>query len=158
MGSSGSDCHSPAQTYGATITTKLLTRTDTITCILFWLVVLQAIFGLIMAGYDGQIDVPRGTEWGWVTLIGICGLCAHFCITSALQLASCNAEVMQKCAHNPQIPIRVTQPHSVPRGTSICPSYPAIISPNIACRTTSQKRMQVIVSVRVNNFVVMVAP
>ena len=72
---------------GATITTKLLTRTETITCILFWLVVLQAIFGLIMAGYDGQIDVPQGTEWGWLTLIGVCGLCAHFCITSALQLA-----------------------------------------------------------------------
>ncbi len=72
---------------GATITTKLLTRTETITCILFWLVVLQAMFGFIMAGYDGQIDVPQGTEWGWLTLIGVCGLCAHFCITSALQLA-----------------------------------------------------------------------
>ena len=72
---------------GATITTKLLTRTETITCILFWLVALQAMFGFIMAGYDGQIDVPQGTEWGWLTLIGICGLCAHFCITSALQLA-----------------------------------------------------------------------
>ena len=72
---------------GATITTKLLTRTETITCILFWLVALQALFGFIMAGYDGQIDVPQGTEWGWLSLIGICGLCAHFCITSALQLA-----------------------------------------------------------------------
>ncbi len=72
---------------GATITTKLLTRTETITCILFWLVALQARFGFIMAGYDGQIDVPQGTEWGWLTLIGVCGLCAHFCITSALQLA-----------------------------------------------------------------------
>ena len=72
---------------GATITTKLLTRTETITCILFWLVTLQAMFGFIMAGYDGQIDVPQGTEWGWLTLIGVCGLCAHFCITSALQLA-----------------------------------------------------------------------
>ena len=72
---------------GATITTKLLTRTETITCILFWLVALQAMFGYIMAGYDGQIDVPQGTEWGWLTLIGVCGLCAHFCITSALQLA-----------------------------------------------------------------------
>ena len=72
---------------GATITTKLLTRTETITCILFWLVTLQALFGFIMAGYDGQIDVPQGTEWGWLTLIGVCGLCAHFCITSALQLA-----------------------------------------------------------------------
>lgn len=72
---------------GATIATKLLTRTETVTCILFWLVVLQAVFGLVMAGYDGQMDIPRGGEWGWVTLIGICGLCAHFCITSALQLA-----------------------------------------------------------------------
>lgn len=72
---------------GATIATKLLTRTETVTCILFWLVVLQALFGLVMAGYDGQMDIPRGAEWGWVTLIGICGLCAHFCITSALQLA-----------------------------------------------------------------------
>ena len=72
---------------GATITTKLLTRTETITCILFWLVALQALFGFIMAGYDGQIDVPQGTEWGWLSLIGVCGLCAHFCITSALQLA-----------------------------------------------------------------------
>ena len=72
---------------GATITTKLLTRTETITCILFWLVALQAMFGFIMAGYDGQIDVPQGTEWGWLSLIGVCGLCAHFCITTALQLA-----------------------------------------------------------------------
>ncbi len=63
---------------GATIATKLLVRTETVTCILFW---------LVMAGYDGNMDIPRGGEWGWVSLIGICGLCAHFCITSALQLA-----------------------------------------------------------------------
>ena len=72
---------------GATIATKLLVRTETVTCILFWLVVWQALFGLVMAGYDGNMDIPRGGEWGWVSLIGICGLCAHFCITSALQLA-----------------------------------------------------------------------
>ena len=72
---------------GATIATKLLVRTETVTCVLFWLVVLQALFGLVMAGYDGAMDIPHGGEWGWVSLIGICGLCAHFCITSALQLA-----------------------------------------------------------------------
>ena len=31
--------------------------------------------------------MPRGGEWLWVVIIGICGLCAHFCITTALQLA-----------------------------------------------------------------------
>lgn len=73
---------------GAVISTKLLTRTETITCILFWLVVLQALFGLIMAGYDGDMSIPHGVQqWAWVSLIGICGLGAHFCITSALQLA-----------------------------------------------------------------------
>ncbi|MEK9574110.1 MAG: DMT family transporter, partial [Alphaproteobacteria bacterium] len=72
---------------GATLTTKILTRTETITAILFWLTVLQAIFGIICAGYDGVMDVPRGSEWLWVVIIGICGLCAHFCITTALQLA-----------------------------------------------------------------------
>jgi len=72
---------------GATIATKLLTRTETVTCILFWLVMWQALFGLVMAGYDGQMAFPSGAEWGWVSLIGVCGLCAHFCITSALQLA-----------------------------------------------------------------------
>ena len=72
---------------GATLATKILTRTETITAILFWLTVLQAVFGVICAGYDGVIDVPRGGEWLWVIVIGICGLCAHFCITTALQLA-----------------------------------------------------------------------
>ena len=72
---------------GATLATKILTRTETITAILFWLTVLQAEFGVICAGYDGVMDVPRGSEWLWVVIIGICGLCAHFCITTALQLA-----------------------------------------------------------------------
>lgn len=72
---------------GATLATKILTRTETITAILFWLTVLQAVFGVICAGYDGVMDIPRGSEWLWVLIIGICGLCAHFCITTALQLA-----------------------------------------------------------------------
>ena len=72
---------------GATTFTKLLTRTDSITCILFWLTVLQAVFGLVCAGYDGDIAVPQGAQIFWVILIGVCGLLAHFCITRALQSA-----------------------------------------------------------------------
>jgi len=72
---------------GATLCTKLLTRHESITGILFWLTVLQAVFGLICAGYDADIAVPQGPEILWVLLIGVCGLSAHFCITTALQLA-----------------------------------------------------------------------
>ncbi len=69
------------------ITTKKLTSTDSILCILFWLTVMQLLFGIICSGFDGYIDYPRGKEIYWVIIIGICGLCAHFCITMALTLA-----------------------------------------------------------------------
>jgi len=71
----------------ASITTKKLTTTDSITCILFWLTVMQLIFGILCAGIDGQIDYPKGAEMIWVLIVGVCGLAAHFCITRALELA-----------------------------------------------------------------------
>ena len=72
---------------GSAIFTKLLTRTETITCILFWLTVMQAIFGLIMAGWDGEIAAPTATSAPWLVLVGLAGLLAHFCLTKALSLA-----------------------------------------------------------------------
>ena len=72
---------------GTGIATKLLTRTQSITCILFWLTVMQAILGIICAGYDFDISFPSLSSLPWVILIGIAGLVAHFCITRALQLA-----------------------------------------------------------------------
>jgi len=72
---------------GAAIGTKMLTRTDSVTCILFWLTTMQTVFGLLMAGYDGQITTPTLQTLPWLALIGICGLIAHFCLTTALSLA-----------------------------------------------------------------------
>jgi len=69
------------------IATKKLTTTETITCILFWLTVMQFIFGFICAGIDGAIDFPIGLELIWIAIIGLCGLIAHFCITKALSMA-----------------------------------------------------------------------
>ena len=72
---------------GSAIFTKLLTRTESITCILFWLTVMQAIFGLIMAGWDGDIALPTSGSAPWLVLVGLAGLLAHFCLTKALSLA-----------------------------------------------------------------------
>ncbi len=69
------------------IFTRKLTRTETITCIMFYLTVLQAIFGLIAAGYDGDIALPSVANAPWIVLIGCAGLLAHFCLTTALSLA-----------------------------------------------------------------------
>ncbi|MCC1493344.1 DMT family transporter [Cognatishimia sp. F0-27] len=72
---------------GSAVFTRKLTRTETITCILFWLTVMQAVFGLICAGLDGDIALPAAESWPWVGLIACAGLVAHFCLTTALSLA-----------------------------------------------------------------------
>lgn len=69
------------------IFTRLLTKTQTITCILFYLTGMQAIFGLICAGLDGDMALPTAMTLPWMILIGIAGLTAHFCLTKALSIA-----------------------------------------------------------------------
>ena len=71
----------------ALMLTKRLTRTESITCILFYLTVMQAVFGVIFAGWDFDIAVPSLSSAPWVVLIGLAGLLAHFCITNALSIA-----------------------------------------------------------------------
>lgn len=72
---------------GSALFTRKLTRTETTFCILFWLTVMQAIFSLLCAGADGDIALPSAQSLPWLTLIAFAGLCAHFCLTTALSLA-----------------------------------------------------------------------
>ena len=72
---------------GVGIATKILTRTQSITCIMFWLTSMQAVFGILCAAYDFKLALPSLHTTPWVILIGFAGLTAHFCITRALQLA-----------------------------------------------------------------------
>jgi drug/metabolite transporter (DMT)-like permease len=67
--------------------TKKLTRDTSITTILFWLTVMQAVFGVICAGYDGDVALPTLDSLPLIVTIGCAGLLAHFCIAKALSLA-----------------------------------------------------------------------
>ena len=67
--------------------TKRLTRTQTITCILFHLTTMQLVFGLIAAGYDGDVALPDADSITWLALVGVAGLLAHWCLTHALAIA-----------------------------------------------------------------------
>ena len=67
--------------------TRRLTRTESLAGIMFWLTTMQALFGLIGAGFDGSIAPPTAFSAPLLVLIGISGLVAHFCLTSALRLA-----------------------------------------------------------------------
>ncbi len=69
------------------IFTKQLTRTASVTCILFYLTTMQLVFGLVCAGYDGDIALPQMATLPWIAVIGLGGLTAHYCITTAMTLA-----------------------------------------------------------------------
>jgi len=88
-----------------TLMTKKLTRTESVTCVLFYLTVMQAVFGVVCAGYDGDIAVPSMTALPYVMVIALCGLLAHFCITSALALAPATVVIPVDFARLPVIAV-----------------------------------------------------
>lgn len=87
------------------IFTKRLTRSQSITCILFYLTVMQLGFGLVAAGYDGDIALPDARALPFVILVGAAGLLAHFCIANALSIAPATIVVPLDFARLPVIAI-----------------------------------------------------
>lgn len=88
-----------------TITTKQLTRTASIGCIVFWLTVMQAVLGVAAAGIDGQIALPSTQTSPYLLLVGLAGLLAHYCITNALAIAPATVVVPFDFARLPTIAV-----------------------------------------------------
>lgn len=72
---------------GSALFTKMLTRTESVTSILFWLTLMQFMFGALTASWDLDVVWPSLAVWPWVVLVSVTGLSAHFCLTAALTLA-----------------------------------------------------------------------
>jgi drug/metabolite transporter (DMT)-like permease len=87
------------------IFTKTLTRTETITCILFYLTAIQLVMGLVASLYDGDMALPGPATLPWVVLIGIAGLSAHFCLTTALSIAPASIVMPMDFARLPAIAV-----------------------------------------------------
>ncbi|MCX7565365.1 DMT family transporter [Sulfitobacter sp. F26169L] len=85
--------------------TKRLTRDNSITSILFFLTSIQLVFGLIAAGYDGDIALPTSGSLPYLFLVGCAGLLAHFCLTNALAIAPATVVVPLDFARLPVIAI-----------------------------------------------------
>jgi drug/metabolite transporter (DMT)-like permease len=85
------------------VLTKVLTRGESIVSILFWLTAMQLVLGLVAAGWDGQMTAPTAATLPWLALIGVAGLCAHLCLTSALALAPAGFVVTVDFARLPVI-------------------------------------------------------
>ncbi|WGF87816.1 DMT family transporter [Marinivivus vitaminiproducens] len=61
---------------------KSLTRTDSVTVIIFWMLVVQSILGIVPAAVVWKW--PTGETWPWVLLIAFCGTFSHYCMARAL--------------------------------------------------------------------------
>jgi drug/metabolite transporter (DMT)-like permease len=122
------------------IFTRRLTRTQSITCILFYLTVMQAIFGLICAGYDGDIALPNAATLPWLVLIGCAGLFAHFCLTTALSLAPASVVMPIDFARLPAIAIVGALVYAEPLGPFIFLGAALIFGGNYLNITKGQTR------------------
>lgn len=69
------------------IATKRLTQHEETASILFWLTTMQLVFGLVMAGWDGEMEPLKWAFALPLLLVGLAGLSAHYCLTTALSLA-----------------------------------------------------------------------
>jgi len=70
-----------------TLMTKVLTRGEAIVSILFWLTLMQTVFGTVAMLADGNLTLPTLQTLPWLVLIAVAGVTAHLCLTSALSLA-----------------------------------------------------------------------
>jgi drug/metabolite transporter (DMT)-like permease len=87
------------------ILTKRLTRTESITCILFYLTAMQLVIGLIACLYDGDMALPSAAMLPWLVVIGLGGLTAHFCLTTALSIAPASIVMPMDFARLPAIAV-----------------------------------------------------
>lgn len=67
------------------IAMKQLTRTERPLTILFWLCIFQGIYATVLT--FGQLTWPAPATWGWLAVVSLSGLAAHYCIARAFALA-----------------------------------------------------------------------
>lgn len=67
------------------VATKSLSTSDEPLTILFYMCLLQLPMGLVLTGFNWVM--PNAMQWGWIVIISLTALSAHFCINNALKLA-----------------------------------------------------------------------
>ncbi|WP_348646240.1 DMT family transporter [Aliiroseovarius sp. F20344] len=111
--------------------TRKLTRTQSTLSILFWLTLMQLVFGLATAGADGSITLPQGANILWLVLIGCAGLLAHTCLTQALSLAPASIVIPIDFTRLPLIAVAGAFFYDEPVGIALLIGSAIIISANV---------------------------
>lgn len=115
---------------GSIMMTKALSRTETTFCILFWLALTQSIYGALVVLHDGEMTLPPPELVPWVVLVGICGVTAHFCLTTALSIAPASVVAPMDFARLPVIAIVGWLVYSEPLELAVAVGAVLILSAN----------------------------
>lgn len=69
--------------FGISVTmVKGLTRHDSVVRIMFWMLVIQALIGLLPALWVWRW--PSAEAWAWIVVIAACGTFSHYCMAKAM--------------------------------------------------------------------------
>lgn len=66
-----------------TIFTRKIMHFDTVLCVIFWMTLSQSTMALVLS-LPGGIPLPSTALLPWIAVVGLTGLTAHYCLTSAL--------------------------------------------------------------------------
>ncbi len=113
------------------IATKRLTRAESIISILFWLTLMQFVFGAGLAAWDGQVTWPTAATAPWLALIGGAGVLAHLCLTSALRLAPASFVMPIDFARLPLIAVIGATLYAEPIALSLVLGAALIVTANL---------------------------
>ncbi|GAB4356405.1 MAG: DMT family transporter [Oricola sp.] len=87
-----------------TLFTKKIMRTDTTLCVLFWMTASQAAMGFALAA-PGGITMFSMSMMPWIIVVGVAGLTAHYCLTSALGHAPASVVAPMEFARLPVVAV-----------------------------------------------------
>lgn len=73
------------------ITIKILTRTEKVVAVIFWMMAIQSAMGLLPALHEWR--TPSLYVWAWLLVIAFCGTYSHYCMTHALTHADATVVV-----------------------------------------------------------------
>ncbi|MXU66192.1 DMT family transporter [Oceanomicrobium pacificus] len=124
------------------ITTKKLSRTDSVICVLFWMTFYQTLFGLALS-LPGGIPWPSLAVAPWIVIVAISGLSAHYCLTSALHCAPVTLVAPMEFARLPVIAIIGAVIYSEPLMAAVFIGAGFIFAGNLVSLRSERRRQKV---------------
>jgi drug/metabolite transporter (DMT)-like permease len=94
------------------ITTKKLVPTDSVTAIIFWMLLMQTPAAFLAA--LPHWVAPRLADAPWICALGVCTVAAHICLTRALRLADATVVMPIDFARLPLIALVGTMVYAEP--------------------------------------------